>query len=95
MQNVALIDNHGVPDKRACRLLPNCVEDLDDAVGNLNGSDSLSLRESGSLIVVRPVAQASKRFEITSRLLSRRIGTIAEAKHKVLMRSVRAGYAEV
>jgi len=61
VKDVALIDDHGIRDARAYRLLLGVVKYLDDAFGDLNGGGSLRPREGWRLVIVRSVPQSPQR----------------------------------
>jgi hypothetical protein len=95
MEHVALVEDHGVPDPGADRLLPGGVERLDDAFGNPNGSGCLGLREGRGLVVVRPVPQSPERFQVAPGLFHDGLAAVTEAKDQVLMRPVGPGHGEL
>ena len=86
MEDVAFVDNHGIRDLGAGRLLPGRVENLDDARRDLNGGGSLGLRERRRVIVVRPVPQPPQRVQVAPHLFHGGLTTVAEAKYQILMR---------
>jgi hypothetical protein len=68
---------------------------LNDAFGHLNSSGGLGVRESRSLVVVRPVPQPPERFRVAAGLFHGGLATVAKAKHKVLMCPVCSGYGKI
>lgn len=91
MEYVTLVDDHGISNPGAGWLVPGGIECLDNAFGELNSSSSLRLRQSGHLIVVRPVPQPPERIQIASGLFHGGFATVTEAIHKVLMRPISSG----
>jgi hypothetical protein len=88
LEDIALVDFHGVRNLGTDRFQPRVVESLDDMPSKVNAGSGLGLWQDRRLIIVGTIAQPSQRFQIASRLFYQRIATVAEAKDQVLMGTI-------